>query len=85
MSPLNTITKEFSYSCHMRTHGWDNAKQSFDLRHHSCLVVRSLIFDYVKVTPLEGVHVIVGVKPLSHEGKRMRNNGSLTFEPFEGE
>ena len=53
----------------MRTHGWDNVKQSFDLRHHSCLVVRSLIFDYVKVTPSEGVHDIVGVKPLSHGGK----------------
>ncbi|KAM2726516.1 hypothetical protein EV2_038949 [Malus domestica] len=68
MSSLNTINEEFSYSCHMRTHGWDNAKYSFDLRHHSCLVVKSLIFDYVKVTPSAGVHGIVGVKPLSHGG-----------------
>ena len=48
-------------------------------------MVRSLVFDYVKVTPSEGVHDIVGVKPLSHGGKLMCNNGSLTFKPFEGE
>ena len=48
-------------------------------------MVRSLIFDYVKVTLSEGVHDIVGIKPLSHGGKWMRNKGSLTFKLFEGE
>ena len=33
----------------------------------------------------EGVHGIVGVKPLSYGDKWMRNKGSLTFKPFEGE
>ena len=69
MSLLNAINKEFSYSCHMKTHGWDNAKYSFDMRHHICLAVRSLILDYVKVTPSKGVHSIVGIKPLSDGGK----------------
>ncbi|KAM1277313.1 hypothetical protein ACFX13_030430 [Malus domestica] len=36
-----------------------------------------LIFDYVKVFPFKGVHGIIGVKPLSHQGKYMRNKESL--------
>ena len=48
-------------------------------------MVRSLIFDYVKLIPSNGVHGIVGVKTVNHGGKGMHNKGSLTFKPFDGE